>query len=561
MSGIALAAPASRGPAGDLKRVPGRWPARSAFLLFALAITLGFFWEGLQADFSALSGDQVNILTICVKKDHPELLQGDLIAGDPRSTAYYTPLFVGLVRLLSLPGHDYLRGLNLLLAITSLAYMTGWYLLFESWTGAWLGGVLSFLARGILWPPGNELWGVAGLWTMVPRTLFLALLPWLLWLWIRHRESWRGWLTTALVAGLLVNVHPLSGACVVAALLAGEGVWTLCTGGGSGRAAARSAAGAAVTLAGMGPYLWTYLSGLGDATAVDSAALRQALSMRMPGFLLDPLIYLKMWLRPKWLALVLGPWLGCALLWPHLRRYRGMLAALAAFTAACIVVAGAAHAVETALARLGFQVNFAFQLIRAGKYVLAPSLVVLSLCMAAGSDWVRERFRWGRASVIAISGALVVLTLFSRQAVFHRVPVIGDDVIRFLWPSWVEPRPLNVWFGQNMEPVLEWIRENTGADTKFAGPGLIRVGAMRPVIHDWVGAGLLVEGDPQGFIETARRQAMLGSGPPGDPAFAKHLFETWGAEYWVTRLVLPGETPVFASSGWKVYRLHPRAAL
>jgi hypothetical protein len=314
-------------------------------------------------------------------------------------------------------------------------------------------------------------------------------------------------------------------------------------------------------LAGMGPYLWTYLSGLGDASAVDSAALRHALGMRMPGFLLDPVIYLKMWFRPKWLALVLGPWLGCALLWPLLRRHRGMLVALAVFTAACMVVAGTAHAAEALLTRLGFQVNFAFQLIRAGKYVLAPSLVVLALCVGAGAAWVRERFRWGRVALIAISGGLVVLTLFARQSVFHRVPVLGDDVVRFLWPSWIEPRPLNVWFGHRMEPVLQWIRENTEADAKFAGPGLIRVGALRPVIHDWVGAGLLVEGDPRGFIEAARRQAMLRSGPPGDAAFAKRLFESWGAEYWVTGMVLPGETPLFESRGWKVYRLRPRAAL
>jgi hypothetical protein len=94
MSGIALAAPASSGPARELKSAASQCPARFAYLVFALTITLGFFWEGMRADFSAISGDQVNILTICIKKDRPELLKGDLIAGDPRSTAYYTPLFV-----------------------------------------------------------------------------------------------------------------------------------------------------------------------------------------------------------------------------------------------------------------------------------------------------------------------------------------------------------------------------------------------------------------------------------------------------------------------------------
>ncbi|MCC6862434.1 MAG: hypothetical protein IT158_27910 [Bryobacterales bacterium] len=561
MSAAVMAGPLSRAQEHSAVREPGRLRARLAFLAFALAVTLGFFWEGRQADFSQISGDQVNILTICVKKDHPELLKGDAIAGDPRSTAYYTPLFVDLVRLLSRPGHEYLRGLNILLAVTSLIYMAGWYALFESWAGPWLAGVLSFFSRGILWPPGNELWGVAGLWTMVPRTLFLALLPWVLWLWIRHRGSWRGWPAAALGAGLLVNVHPLSGACVIAALAAAEMAWALSDGAGWRRAARRSVAGLVLMLAGMSPYLWTYFSGLGDASSVDSASLQQALSMRMPGFLLDPLRYLKMWFRLKWLVLLLGPWLGCVLLRRRLRRHRGMLAALAVFSASCMAVAGMAHGVEALLGRLGVEVHFAFQLVRAGKYVLAPSLIVLSLCVAAASTWLSRRFPWGRTAVIALSGIVLVLTLFARQPVFRGVPVLGDDVARFLWPAWVPPRPLNVWFGQNMEPVLAWIRGNTDVDAKFAGPGLIRVGAMRSVIHDWVGAGMLVEGNPRAFVEAARRQAMLRSGTAGDPWFAKRLFESWGADYWVTPAVLPGENPVFSSRGWNVYRLYPGAKL
>jgi len=34
----------------------------------------------------------------------------------------------------------------------------------------WVAGALAFLVRGAMWPPGNELWGIAGLWWIIqPR--------------------------------------------------------------------------------------------------------------------------------------------------------------------------------------------------------------------------------------------------------------------------------------------------------------------------------------------------------------------------------------------------------
>src|SRR5262249_34348662 len=153
------------------------------------------------------------------------LFRGDLIVGEIKDFEYYTPFFVKLLRVTSLPDHDYLRGLNVLLLCTSLVYMWGWWLLFSIWGDRWAAAIAAFFARGILWPPGNEIWGIAGPWTLVPRTVFCALLPWVLWAWFRRRESFAGWIMVSFACGLLFNVHPVSGGGVALSLVAAETAW------------------------------------------------------------------------------------------------------------------------------------------------------------------------------------------------------------------------------------------------------------------------------------------------------------------------------------------------
>ena len=80
--------------------------------------------------------------------------------GDIRNVGYYTPLFIEIIRVLSLPDHNYLRGLNIFLLATSLLYLWGWWLLFSLWGDKLVAAVLAFLVRGIMWPPGFELWGI-----------------------------------------------------------------------------------------------------------------------------------------------------------------------------------------------------------------------------------------------------------------------------------------------------------------------------------------------------------------------------------------------------------------
>ncbi len=524
------------------------------YAVWSLLVSGWFFVDAVSADLSDLSGDQINILTIAARKDHPELLRRDLVVGNPANTAYYIPAFVDTVRLLSRPDHDYLRGLNILLFLTSVLYMWGWWLLFSSFGDRMTAFLLAFLARGILWPPGNELWGIAGLWTMLPRTLFLAALPWVLWIWIRWRTTTRGWLVAAMTCGMIVNVHPISGACVAAALLVAELAWGLGERRRSTEVTRRGSAGAMMILAGACPFLISFWSALGQLGGVDPVEFERATRERLSPVFGDVGLYLASWLQVKWMLLILMPWVIVGCLWSRLTQsHRTTALALGAFAVTCIGFAVVPVLLEESLRSVGHTPRFGFQLIRTGKYILVPSLVLLGMLSAHLTSWAFARARWSRPVIAAASGCAIAITLAARHPVFDSVPGVGDEAVRQLWPP--SEGPATEPDIDSLAVVIDWIRENTPVDAGFVGPRLIRVGALRSVIHDFAGAVMLIEGNPQAYVATARRQEEMRRAEERGSQAQAALFASWGADSWVTRAVAPGVTVAYSSRSWFVYDL------
>ncbi|RPI52974.1 MAG: hypothetical protein EHM55_15115 [Acidobacteria bacterium] len=526
------------------------------YAIWSLLVSGWFFLDGRSADLADLSGDQINILTIAARKDHPDLLRRDLVVGNPADTAYYIPAFVDTVRLLSRPDHDYLRGLNVLLFLTSLLYMWGWWLLFSSWGEPLTAALLAFLARGILWPPGNELWGIAGLWTMLPRTLFLAALPWVLWMWVRRRTTTGGWLVAAMSCGIIVNIHPISGACIAAALLVSELAWELGERRRYAEVARRCAGGAMMVLVGASPFLISFWLTLGQLGGVDPAEFERATRERLSPVFSDVALYLSSWLQVKWMLLILMPWMIGAAVWSRLAEsHRTAVLALGAFAMSCVAFAVGPVLVEESLRHWGHTPRFGFQLIRTGKYILAPSLIVLAMLCAFLVSWACARVRWARPVIVAASACVVAVTLLARNPVFDSIPGVGDEVVRQLWPPSAGPAT-EPDIG-SLTTVIDWIRDNTSTDAGFIGPRLIRVGALRSVIHDFAGAVMLIEGNPRAYVATARRQEDIRRAELHGALAQARLFASWGADYWVTRTVAPGLTVAYSSTPWFVYDLRP----
>ncbi|MGC8667528.1 MAG: hypothetical protein ACP5VE_05375 [Chthonomonadales bacterium] len=536
------------------------WLPYVLFGLFSIALSVGFYLDGMHAQWSALSGDQINILTICAAQDHPGMMEGDEIAGRPGILNYYIPFFVRLVRLASLPDHNYLRGLNLLLFATSIAYLWGWWLLFRQWAPPVVAGLCAFLVRGIVWLPGNEVWGIAGIWSMLPRTLFLAMVPWVLLFWLWGRTSDGRWYACALVAGCLVNVHPISGLAFVGGLLAAEAAYSAGEGRSLSAVARRMAGGAAASAAGMAPYVWVYFNSRGSLHGVSSAELDAALAMRITSRLRSAREYLKDWVRPKVLFLVVAPWIA---VWFALgddrTSRRPFLLALASLAAGCLLVAFGSVGLERLLAAVSIRTHMAYELIRGAKYVLLPSYLVAVVALGRWTAAI-GRTRRGREALVGIVWVVLMLTLFSRQPVFNRVPILQDDAVRMLWPDCVPPPFLYGWEKKTMDPALAWIRRNTPPGSRFVGPSAIRPACLRPVIHDWAASTMLVQGDPVGFVQAARREQARRRAIRLGPGAQARLYQSWGGQYWMTRRQWPGHKPLYADTVWRIYDLSGEAS-
>jgi hypothetical protein len=389
---------------------------------------------------------------------------------------------------------------------------------------------------------------------MLPRTLFLALLPWGLWIWLRYRKTLTGWLFACLFCGLIANVHPISGAAIAVGIMTAELTWAVLESQNPRAITLRISAGAGVLLLGCMPFFLTYASVIEHGSSVDPAEFERAVRMRVGPVFWDPLLYMKGWLRPQLLAVVLVPWVACLVFRRQLKPQRSLLLSLGAFAIGCFVIALLPFAFEALLIKFGYEVRFAWQLVRSGKYIIAPSVVAGAVVCITLCKQIENRWQAGRTLVVAGCVLLIALTTVSRYPLFDRVPFLGDDVARFLWPVWTT----NVRNGtqqENLDDVLRWIREITTPNSKFVGPRQIRAGALRAVVHDFAGAGMLIEGNPQAFIEAARREREMRLIQYDNPAARVGLFASWGADYWVTRDYETDVPVVFTDRRYFVYDL------
>ena len=522
-----------------------------AFAFFSILLSMGFFWESLDNDFSSLSGDQINILTICIKLDDPEILVGDLIVGNPKNIDYYIPAFVNLVRFLSLPDHDYLSGLRILLFFTTFIFMLGWWLLFSVWGDSLTATIFAFLVRGIMWPPGNEVWGISGLWTMLPRTLFLALIPWALWVWIYFHRHQRGWLFSSLLLGLLVNVHPISGLGLCLSVLLAEFYWRWTELKNPKLLWGHIIKGGVIMIAGMTPFIWSFSSTLGALPSVDPVEFSQAQRMRINPIFLHPELYLLKWGKPQWLLLLFGPWIAYLVLLRqnHLSNYKTLIRAIAVLTIGLVLSSLLPQFLERFLKLFDININVAFQLIRIGKYVILPSFLLASLFSAQAFKFVKKNLPYSRVLALTLLTLVFTISFFARSPIFDNVPVFSDDIIRSLWPGWF----VNQRKDHELFMAMEWIKGNTSINDKFVGPREIRVGGPRPVIHEFAGAGMLIEGNPHQFVATAKRERIFRSLEVLSPQDLAKTLAGWGADFWMTKIISPEVPLVYSNSLWKIY--------
>ncbi|HPJ43622.1 MAG TPA: hypothetical protein PLY21_14945 [Spirochaetota bacterium] len=526
-------------------------------VLLGLAFALGFYIDGREATVNNLSSDQWNILPVCIKLDHPELYKGDLFANDPNDIDYYTPFFVSGVRFCTKFSNDnYIEGLNKLNFLINFFYTVTWALFFY-----FLGMnlpvalIMTILVRGILWLPGFELWGAGALWTALPRTAFLALLPLPLLLMLPAVKNKYYHFAGALLLGIISNFHPISGLGLCLSL------WlTYCIHNcilsfhRTRNTLFQSFIVAALMIIGLSPYLYTYFIRVLINGPYDHFLFNEMLSLRIGEQFQQPLLAISKFGQVKWILFIMMPILAIVIFRRKLpdemrKSYVYYLILLIVVMSSSVLTVPT----EQLIRKTGVDLHMSFQLIRNVKFVMVPVFVFYTLIIIFSIEKLRHHTQialsWGILSV------LLVLLVIARYDPLKSFPLVGDDFLRSTLPNAYSIRKEIAYNDQDLDTMFKWINTNTGDYASFIGPSQLRTACRRSVIFDFKGASMLIEGNPGKYIEWAKRDLLLTKCKTPECEF--DLYHEWGADYWLTDKPMISDriSPLIITGRWHLYSL------
>ncbi|MCG2611243.1 hypothetical protein LZZ90_06970 [Flavobacterium sp. SM15] len=465
-------------------------------LFLNLLLAFGFFYDFRNAGALDVSTDLANIIPICKKIDNPALFKNDLYLNDVNDVKYYTPFYVQLLRSCAkLTGGDYFQALNLTSFFTHLLYGITWFFLFYSIKkDYWIALFSSLLFRGVLWPPGGELMGISDLWTIMPRTVFMALvpLPFLAYLYLPKFKI----IISALVLGLIVNFHPLTGVGVVI------GYFSIFLIDAYFQKKIQSVIfwkelilAIICCLIGMFPYVMTYITNIKSDLNVDQQLFTQAFNLRLPPFFSSPLEFVKLWNRP--VLLFFAATFICFAFFDSSKNRQ--LVKLLFFSGLIIFITanGVVYLEQFVNELLDKNLRMSFQLIRFQKLIL----VLLEIGFFLLLTELAKRFKISESLKRKSLFGFVLILVFSMTAPFSKLPFIGDDICATILPQSFKINGKITDQGKvDFEKMVIFVKQQTPDDSVFFGNFLLRSAANRSVVLDAKGAGMLIEGNPEKFV-------------------------------------------------------------
>jgi len=406
----------------------------STFLLLA-QVSFFAFYPG--SPVSQMSSDRANINGFAAGANSPETFAGDAFLCDPVNFDWYTPAFVYGVQAFGRMGFHYDTNRALLAFFCTLVGLFGYYRLFRTISGSELFAHTAALGLWFFrasYPP-VENWAPT---VIIPRTVYAALLPWVLLLALRYLRRPNRWWIPAAASALLFYVHPVSspaltGAILTGAVVAGRGRPLKRLGWGVVGAAAALATMLPYTLIWMSKYSGTVVDGTTTATVYEFA--REYLN---PGFLDLSVCVGQM---ASYLVEHARFWPGmAAVVWlVAYRRHRRPVRLLGGMALGFGIVMLAVPAVDfTVSARLG-RLPFQVDLVRNFRYVdvfllatLGVALREIRLAMGPPQWPLAVRLTWGRLASVGqcrLSGPLVatvlIIVVFYGGACFRSLRKLG----------------------------------------------------------------------------------------------------------------------------------------
>jgi hypothetical protein len=473
-------------------------------ILVNLIIAVGFFIENRGAGFTQLSSDLHNSIPVCLKLDDPSLFPGDLYLADIANVRYYTPFYIETIRFFAwCSDGDYLAGINVFSLLIHLIYGLSWFLLFHKIFGKFtIALFLSILIRGILWLPGSEIWGISDLWTMMPRTMYAALMP-IPFIFLLQRAK-TSFMAACFLIGFIFNFHPITGmgGLLMFALLtlsypllfSQKIPWKIVF------------VGALLLVVGMLPFLSTYFMQTKSSAVYDIELYKRAFASRIPAFFAEPGAFLRLWISAKMLLFAVPLCFYLAYGWLADRRHLRKAILLIAISLLTIIVFSASVYVENAVnATFGLNLRMSFQIIRAQKLAILPGFVAIGFLLVIASERIRS---FDRVFAIALPVFILCLAV-SKEAVFNKVPFFSDDIARSIFPDYRQIASSAEEKQLPLDRMLDYITLHTSKKDIFYGKYVVRSGCKRAVVLDEKGASMLIEGNPVALIDWYKEMRHL----------------------------------------------------
>ncbi|MFS4483067.1 hypothetical protein ACKGJY_08610 [Hyunsoonleella sp. 2307UL5-6] len=475
-------------------------------ILLNVIIAIGYYVDNLNANYSELSSDIQNIIPVAQKFDNPNLFQEDLFLNDINNVKYYTPFYVQTLRFIAkFTNYNYVRAINVMGLICHLLFGILWFfLLFKFVDNYWVCLLVSIIMRGIVWLPGLEIWGISDLWTMMPRTVYITLLP-IPFLLLSY--TFKKLLLASFFIGFIFNFHPISGLGGILSFLA---LITMLVYNFSSIRERFSLFKILILVfaivIGMLPFIVTYFSKTSSSVTYDIAAFNYAFNTRIPAYFTNAILFLKQWLSFKTLFFII-PIIAYFLLTLREKYHHKKAKLLLGITIILILIPTFSIPIEHSLNNaLGMNLRMSFQLVRMQKVAIVPGFFALAFLL----DYVFLKLKKPKIVPYIFSVYMVVL-VFSETKIFKQVPFFGDDI-----STSILPHNLSVFTSLRdhelyIDKMSKYIKLNTPTDAVICGSFIFRGATKRSVIFDGKGASMLIEGNPKQFIDWQKRIKKINS--------------------------------------------------
>lgn len=512
-------------------------------VLLNVIIAISFYMDQKGTGYSALASDVHSIIPIGQKFDDPELFKSDLFLNSLDNVSYYTPFFVQPMRFFaSLFDGDYLQGINLFGTIAHLLFGILWYfLLFKFTRNFWVALCISILLRGIVWLPGNEIWGITDIWSIMPRTIYIALMP-LPFILLSATNKWL-LLISGLLIGLVFNFHPITGLGGILCYIIFIACYYYFYKDRITVSLKLIPLFLMAIAVGMLPFIVTYFSKTDSAITYDLETYKVAFASRIPAFFEQPLIYLKQWIEIKYLFFILpllvyfGMTYGSKI---ENRKARILLI----MTMALVFFSSISSSIESMVNSVfNLNIRIAYQFIRLQKLAILPSYFAMAFLL----------LKLSKPKLIGVVSLFIVTLTVSKASVFNRLPLVGDDILRSILPNNLSIVKKDIIDNSATDNMMAFIAENTKVNDVFYGPPIIRGAAKRSVVLDYKGSSVIVEGNPKQFITWYKEFTALKELEHPDKV---DFLKTKGVDYIVTTdLILEKVDLIHKEKALKLYKI------